>query len=83
MMTRLPDPECKYGYTDNQIRLILGDKYNSFARWMFGQTMSICSGMEYDHDTRKMLPSGCGRAHGTIVYPWDLERYLERKPIID
>ncbi len=66
------DPECSGGYTATQIESILGNRTEDFWEWMRGQTMMICNG------------ENCEVAHGMpIVYPWDLERYLDGRPIVD
>jgi len=38
----LPDPDCVYGYTEESLLQILGDRYEDFAEWMYGQTMTLC-----------------------------------------
>ena len=68
----LPEPECRGGYTASQIDSIVSNP-GDFWGWMGGQTMMICQG-----------ESPCTEAHGMpIVYPWDLQRYLDGGPIID
>lgn len=67
----LPDPECRNGYTYHQVQEIMGDREGEFFRWMAGQTVMACGG------------SKCDVAHGTVVYPEDLERFLAGRPIID
>jgi hypothetical protein len=42
MTNYLPDPGCKYGYTTEQLRLILADRFEEFGDWMYGQTMTLC-----------------------------------------
>jgi hypothetical protein len=69
-------PICKYGYTREQIRRMLGDDTDNFTRWMYGATMTLCEGKEYNHLTGEYEPCCNGVAHGPVVYPWDLETYL-------
>ena len=76
-------PECEDGFTDRQVRDITGDRYDEFCRWMYGQTMSLCEGRKYDHARRTYYESCGGVAHGGIVYKWDLQRFLDGRPIID
>ena len=80
----LPEPECRGGYTHPQIVEIVGqDREQQFWNWMTGQTMMVCDGRRYNHDTQEYEQS-CEVAHGMpIVYPWDLERFLDGRPIID
>jgi hypothetical protein len=81
---RPPDPSCPQGYTEEDLRTILGPRLNEFVKWMYGQTMSICDGLKYDYDKRDYEPTGCySRPHGAVVFPWDLERFLDGLPIID
>lgn len=80
---RLPDPECKYGYTSQQLEKILGVLLPKFDKWMEGQTMCICDGRRYNVETRQYEPSECSVPHGTVVYPWDLERFLLKLPPLD
>lgn len=72
---RLPEPECKWGYTSRQIEQIMGDRIDAFYRWMRGQTVSLCGGSEYRHG-EGYAPNACG-PHGTVVYRCDVEQYLQ------
>lgn len=73
-MRLLIEPECRGGYTYAQVAEIVGPREGEFWDWMSGQTMMICQG-----------EGACeGVAHGMpIVYRWDLERFLEGRPIVD
>lgn len=73
---RLPEPECRWGYTDTQVREIVGDRYDAFVDWMEFQTMSLCEAREYDHNISSWVSGPCTDAHGVVVYPWDLRRFL-------
>lgn len=75
-------PECRYGYTVPQIEEIMGPRLREFQGYMIGQTMTICDGLSYDHEKKDYVESGCG-PHGTAVYPWDVERFLQGFPVID
>jgi len=79
---KLPKPECSLGYTDFQLDEILGDRRREFSRWMRGQTVAVCDGREYDHANKVYVETGCG-PHGVATYAWDLERFLDGRPIID
>jgi hypothetical protein len=81
-MTKFPPPVCKWGYTDAQIREIMGDRYAEFVGWMSGQTMALCDGLEYNHDKREYIQS-CEVGHGPVTYGWDILRFLEGLPVID
>lgn len=92
-MTR-PKPECHYGYPATQVDAILafGPRQQAFWDWMAGQTMMICEARPqmkrvYEDDRTYHLievgPSLCDNPHGTVVYPWDFERFLAGRPIID
>ncbi len=78
---KLPKPECKLGYTDQQLDEILGDRRQEFNKWMSGQTVGLCDGREYSYSTKKYVDTG--EAHGPATYVSDLERFLSRKAIID
>jgi hypothetical protein len=44
---------------------------------MNGQTQTICDGREYNHEAKEYKPTACADSpHGMVVYPWDLERYM-------
>ena len=75
-------PECKHGFTQGQLVDILGDRLVEFKMWMRGQTIASCDGRLYNHGKKEYEPSGCG-PHGFVVYSWDLERFLDGRPIID
>lgn len=79
----LPEPECRGGYTQRQIEEITGGRFDEFTHWMRGQTMMLCEGYRYNHDTQEYETACGGISHGGIVYPWDLERFLSGRPIID
>lgn len=76
-------PECAWGYTTQQLRRILGSHFDDFGRWMRGQTMTLCNGQKYNHDTEEYEEACGGVSHGGVVYPWDLGRYLNNLPVID
>lgn len=78
-------PSCPWGYTYEDLQRIFTTdvELNRFSKWMHGQTMMLCDGRRYDDQIRLMLPIPGHPAHGTIVYTWDVERYLRGLPIID
>lgn len=78
----LPKPECRYGYTTGQLRTILEDRFEEFFKWMYGQTMSLCDGRSYNHETKE-YEKGCDEPHGPVVYSHDLRRFLLGLPVID
>lgn len=75
-------PDCELGFPTAQVEQILAEDFAAFAHWMRGQTMAICEGRRYDHDTHEYTPTGCG-PHGPVVYPWDLDNYLRGGRIHD
>lgn len=79
MIPRLPRPACRYGYTDAQVRDIVGPRLDAFRAWHRGQTGAICNGREYDPAGGADVATGCG-PHGMIVYPDDLRRFLAGLP---
>ncbi len=79
----LSSPDCQYGYTISQINMILGARRKEFTAWMSGQTQTLCDGRKYNHETRGYEEACGGVAHGPVVYPWDLKRFLDGRPIID
>ena len=64
----IPKPACRYGYTEEQVEEIVGDRLEEFHVWFRGQTGAICDG-------GKFYNTGCG-PHGAVVYAHDLERFL-------
>lgn len=50
---------------------------------MNGQTMMLCDGRRYNHDAREYEVACGGVAHGVVVYPWDVERFLAGLPVVD
>lgn len=75
-------PECKDGYTDEQITRIMGARLYEFQQWMHGQTGAICEGREYNHETQEYEDTGEG-PHGYITYRQDVERFLLGLPVVD
>ena len=75
----LPEPACRLGYSSRQVNELLssyGLKGSAFSEFMRGQTMALCDGTLYNHDTQEYEPS-CGEAHGVVVYPRDLSYFLQ------
>jgi len=79
----IPEPDCTYGYTESQLEEILGNDLDRFWRWMYGQTMCLCQGQSYNHETKNYEEACGGIAHGPVVYPWDLARYLAGRTVAD
>lgn len=76
--------DCPLGVTVSELHEILGPRSEAFFRWMSGQTMAICDGQFYDHESREYEPNGCAASpHGVVVYRHDLERFLRNLPIVD
>jgi hypothetical protein len=82
-MTELPLPECQLGYTKKQISEIFTFDESLFRRWMRGQTVSVCEGRSYNHDTQEYEESCGGVAHGIVYYPWDVQRFIDGLPVVD
>lgn len=79
----LPAPECELGYPQSQLENIFTpEKFKEFFYWMRGQTIALCDGRQFIHEERRFEPTGCG-PHGYVFYPWDVERFLDGRPIID
>lgn len=83
MDTNLPEPECSCGYPAYQLKEVLGDRLPAFWQWMRGQTVTLCEGKRYNHDTKEYEEDCGGISHGAVVYTCDLERYLLGLPVID
>ncbi|WBB94216.1 hypothetical protein [Verrucosispora sp. WMMC514] len=80
-MITLPEPDCRYGYTIDQLTAVLGDRLDDFYQWMRGQTVSLCNGSEHNPERGGQWPTGCG-PHGTVVYRSDLRQFLAgRRPL--
>ena len=80
----IPRPSCPFGYTDSDLKTLLGVFYPKFMKWMAGQTVTVCDGQIYDHETKVYTPTGCkDHPHGSVTYPWDLERWLQNLPVVD
>lgn len=81
--SKLPSPDCTGGYTIEQVENIMGPRIEEFWRWMNGQTMMLCEGQRYNHETREYEEDCGGIAHGPVTYTWDLQRFLDGRPVID
>lgn len=75
----LPEPACRMGYTDEQVDEILGPRRDEFTRYMARRTWTVCDGRTWDHDRRKLVPSGCG-PHDAVVYTRELVDFLTAHP---
>lgn len=80
---------CESGMTDEDLAAVIpADELPRFWQWMNGQTFAICEGRRYHHmpddPTKDDYATGegfyeekCGGvAHGRVVYPWDVARFL-------
>lgn len=67
----VPNPECRYGYTAEELKTILGDQLGAFDQWFVGQTGAVCEGR-----------SGCG-PHGFVVYRSDVIDFLAGRETAD
>lgn len=98
MRIEIPPGECKTaynGYPWSQLeRIFLPTTVSRLEAWMYGQTMMICDGSaerewvddESDPYVRRFVevgPPKCDRAHGLVVYEWDLDRFLRGLPVVD
>lgn len=73
-------PACPLGYTDEQLRELLGCRYPEFERWMVGQTRGICEGRR----PRDPATVPCAETpHGPVTYPWDVDEFLRGGPPLD
>lgn len=77
-----PEPDCDLGYSFDLLEETLGaERFADLMDWMQGQTMAICDGRRYDHDTQEYYETL--HAHGPVVYTWDVMRFLAGGPILD
>lgn len=74
---------CSAGLAVEQVESLLGERFDEFTEWMFGQTAAICQGKKYNHDTGQYEPDCGGVAHGMVFYRWDVARFIEGLPVID
>lgn len=81
-MKEIEAPECQMGYTQSQLERILGDRFQDFLLWTYGQTVGLCDGRQYNHETQDYEQTHCG-PHGLAFYEWDLKRFLKGLPVID
>lgn len=80
-------PDCQHGYSYAYLEQNLTQgQLESFRRFMDGQTIMLCDGKRYNHDSREYEPSDCGlrgEAHGSVAYSHDFLRWTLRLPVID
>jgi hypothetical protein len=81
---RLPQPDCEFGYTLDQVKTLVGDKLPEFYEWMDGQTVARCDLREFDHELRIYQRTRCRHAASqTIYYVDDVSRFVQGLPVID
>lgn len=79
----IPAPACVMGYPQAQLCTFMSHaQEKDFLQWMVGQTVGVCDGRRYDHDTKTFSETGCG-PHGTVVYAHDLMDWFAGKPVTD
>lgn len=68
----------------SQLREMLSEtELEELGSWMRGQTMSVCEGRHYSHETKDYYESCGGVAHGVVVYRGDVARFMSGLPVID
>lgn len=78
----LPEPDCTHGYSIALLEDSLPkDLFENLMAWMYGQTMMLCEGRLYNHESKSYEPTH--DAHGPVVYAWDVERWERGGPILD
>lgn len=78
----LPEPDCDRGYSVDLLKETLGeDRFSALMDWMYGQTMMLCDGRRYDHEAKAYYETHA--AHGPVVYTWDVQRFMDGRPVID
>ena len=84
-LDELPEPACTgLGFAVYQLEDAMSpQEFKRLELWMSGQTMSLCDGRTYDHETKTYRPSPCGGIHGPVIYVHDVGRFLAAGPIID
>lgn len=71
-------PACYLGYTENQVREMMGSRFDRFLHWMRGQTVALCELHAFNHETREYEATNCTHESGvTIYYPQDVDRFLQ------
>lgn len=79
----LPAPACKLGYPRSQLASVFSaQQLARLDAWMVGQTMGVCDGRSYNHDTREYEATGCG-PHGPCVYAHDVRGFITGAPVLD
>lgn len=77
-----PEPNCTYGYSFDLLEETLGaETFESLMDWMHGQTLMLCDGRRYDHETESYTETH--DAHGPVVYTGDVRRFLNGGWIYD
>ena len=82
--TELGPSDCVMGFSESLLQSKMDEQqFARFSHWMRGQTVALCSGQLFDHETRTYVESCDGHAHGTVYYSHDVYRFLAGLPIID
>lgn len=81
-MNPLSEPECDMGYPVDQLeREMSTGAFVALQKWMYGQTMGLCTGQKYSHETKEYYETG--HVCGPVYYKWDVDRFLAGHPVID
>ena len=81
-MSNLNAPECEHGYPVSQLeRELDAETFEALQKWMHGQTMTLCNGQRYSHETKEYYETG--HSCGPVVYSWDVKRFLDGLAVID
>lgn len=77
-------PRCEMGYPEDQLRELLHThEYDRLMQFMYGQTVGVCEGRKYNHETKEYEVACNGVSHGVVVYSHDLERFIAGLPVVD
>lgn len=84
MRIEIPEPACESGYPWSQLGSFLNEaSLRLLEHFMHGQTMVLCEGRRWNQETDSWDEACGGVAHGVVVYPWDFERWIDGRPVID
>ncbi|MGX1695210.1 hypothetical protein ACWIBQ_07520 [Microbacterium keratanolyticum] len=71
-------PECRYGYSEAQLRAQLGNGYPAFEEYMLMKAHPICTGPRSQDAEPSFGPTRtCDAAHGGVFYMHDVLWFVE------
>lgn len=67
----IPEPECRFGFSERQLAELLGHRMAEFREYMLMKAHPRCEGVD------------CSEPHDDVYYAHDVRRFVEHQDAVD